>query len=124
MRYQRAHLAIEVDSKWYLATYPQAWRDIQQGKYRSAIDHYISIGIRNGFLPSEPDVDEEWYRHHYPDVSDAILRGVFSSGKDHFIRCGYRGGRLAKPFQAWQTQTVERGGSKPLIRRMASLFGM
>ncbi len=93
MGYEETTVVITVDPVWYFSQYPQAKRDVDSGKFRSALEHYLGSGIHYGFLPVEPQVDEHWYLVHYPDVSDAIRAGRVRSAKAHFVEHGYREGR-------------------------------
>src|SRR5687768_13356899 len=85
MAYEETTVVIAVDPVWYFFQYPQAKRDVDHGKFRSALDHYLSSGIHYGFLPVEPQVDEHWYLVRYPDVSEAIREGRVRSAKAHFV---------------------------------------
>jgi hypothetical protein len=95
-RLLKTQIDIVVDIDWYLSAYPDARNAILAGKYRDALDHYLTVGIRDGRLPTEPDVDEMWYRRRYPDVAKAIANGIIDSAKQHYARWGYREGRFAK----------------------------
>ena len=95
-RFLKTQIEVAVDIDWYLSAYPDALNDILDGKYRDALDHYLTVGIRDGRLPTEPDVDEMWYRRRYPDVAEAIANGIIHSAKQHYARWGYREGRFAK----------------------------
>ncbi len=97
MGYEETTVVIAVDPVWYFSQYPQARRDVDSGKFRSALEHYLGSGIHYGFLPVEPQVDERWYLVRYPDVSDAIRAGRVRSAKAHFVEHGYREGRRPGP---------------------------
>jgi hypothetical protein len=97
MAFEETTVVISVDPAWYFSQYPQAKRDVDSGKFRSALDHYLGSGIHYGFLPVEPQVDEHWYLVRYPDVSEAIREGRVRSAKVHFVEHGYREGRRPGP---------------------------
>ena len=83
-------IEISIDADWYLATYPQAKKEIQAGLYEDALDHYLRVGIREGLLSLEPVVNEEFYRELYPDVDQAIKDGSIQSAQQHYTTWGYR----------------------------------
>jgi hypothetical protein len=87
---------VTVDQDWYMATYPDARQAILAGAFGDALDHYLTIGLRDGRLPIEPHVDELWYRVRYPDVDRAIRDGTIKSAKQHYARWGYREGRFPR----------------------------
>jgi hypothetical protein len=135
MGYEETTVVIRVDPVWYFSQYPQAKRDVNSGKFRSALEHYLSLGIHFGFLPVEPQVDEHWYLVRYPDVSEAIRRGRVRSAKAHFVEHGYREGRRpdpdAKAFSMFQKPTAKvpsrardlmRGGLVRALRRSVANF--
>jgi hypothetical protein len=95
----RAYIAISVefDGDWYLSVYSDAQQAVSAGIYSSAIEHFTEIGIRKGYLPSDPIVDEVWYLDQYPDVAQACTEGQVSSPKSHFIQSGFREGRYPLP---------------------------
>jgi hypothetical protein len=84
---------IIVDPEWYLTTYPDVAAAIRKGTFKSAIQHYLSNGFREGRLPMAPDLDEPWYVRTYPDVAKAIREGRIRSAKQHFLDFGYKEGR-------------------------------
>jgi hypothetical protein len=84
---------IVVDEKWYLSQYPDVIPDIRPGLFKSARDHFVKYGYREGRVPSRPVVDETWYLATYPDVAEAIRSGRVKSAYDHFIKNGYGEGR-------------------------------
>jgi hypothetical protein len=110
MGYEETTVVITIDPVWYFSQYPQAKRDVNAGKFSSALDHYLRSGIHYGFLPVEPQVDELWYLVRYPDVSQAIREGRVRSAKAHFVEHGYREGRRpgpdAKAFSGFQKPTA------------------
>ena len=97
MGYEETTVVITVDPVWYFSQYPQAKRDVDRGKFGSALEHYLGSGIHYAFLPVDPQVNELWYLVRYPDVSDAIRAGRVRSAKAHFVEHGYREGRRPGP---------------------------
>ena len=95
-RLLKTQIDVTVDIDWYIFAYPDAQDAIRAGVYRDAMDHYLTVGIRDGRLPTEPDVDETWYRERYPDVAKAIQHGIIADAKRHYARWGYREGRFPK----------------------------
>ena len=87
---ESATIALQVDSDWYLDRYPDVRRAVEDGRYASALDHFVRVGIKQGLLPRRPNVDESWYRARYSDVDQAIRKGEFESGFEHFVHFGYR----------------------------------
>jgi hypothetical protein len=82
-----------VDEEWYLTQYPDVRAGIRPGGFRSAYQHFLEFGYREGRVPRNPGVDEAWYLAAYPDVADAIRSGRFKSAYDHFMQNGYGEGR-------------------------------
>ena len=66
---------VHVEEKWYLQQVPELRRDISQGKFSSAAEHYKVHGYLEGRLPERPTVDEQYYLKAYPDVATAIRTG-------------------------------------------------
>jgi hypothetical protein len=135
MGYEETTVVITVDPVWYFSQYPQAKRDVDRGKFGSALEHYLGSGIHYGFLPVDPQVDEHWYLVRYPDVSEAIIEGRFRSAKAHFVEHGYREGRRpgpdAKAFSVFRKSTAKlpsrarvfmRGGFVRAFRRNVATF--
>lgn len=90
---------VEVDEKWYLATYSDVAAAVKNGQLKSAHDHYVRAGYFENRLPGPIAVDEEWYTEEYPDVLAAIRAGAWKNGQQHFERNGFKEGRL--PFAGW-----------------------
>jgi hypothetical protein len=95
-RLLKTQVDVTVDIDWYVFAYPDAQEAIRAGIYRDAMGHYLTVGIRDGRLPTEPDVDEKWYRERYPDVAKAIRHGIIADAKQHYARWGYREGRFPR----------------------------
>jgi hypothetical protein len=84
---------VSVDEQWYTAQDPAVGRAVQNGKFRSATEHYILHGYLEGRLPSKPFLDERAYLQNNPDVAQAVKTGKIKSALDHYIRSGYIEGR-------------------------------
>ncbi|GBQ22972.1 glycosyltransferase [Acetobacter estunensis NRIC 0472] len=80
------------DPHWYLEHYPQARAEVEAGKYRNALHHYLTTGERDGLSP-QAGFSEDFYRATYPDVEECIVAGHFRSGYDHFLAAGAMEGR-------------------------------
>jgi hypothetical protein len=90
---------VEVDEKWYLATYADVAKAVKSGDIQSAREHYIRAGYFENRLPWAIKVNESWYLSAYSDVSAAIKAGAFKNGQQHFERNGFKEGRL--PNEGW-----------------------
>ncbi|MBV9252268.1 MAG: hypothetical protein JO227_23855 [Acetobacteraceae bacterium] len=90
-------LGVDVDENWYLDTYPDVARAIQEGAAKSARQHFVDHGYFEGRLPFAVAVDDNWYQEEYPDVSESIKKGGEISSQAHFMRDGYKEGRLPFP---------------------------
>ncbi len=87
---------IVVDEAWYLRRYPDVAAAIQQGRAKSARDHFFNNGYFEGRWPTPIIVDEAWYLAEYPEVAQAVRAGVVDSAQKHFEENGYSEGR--RPF--------------------------
>ena len=74
-----------VDEKWYFAKYPEA-----KASGLSALKHYLTIGWKLGYNPSEM-FDTEYYLRRYPDIAKTGHNPLL-----HYITYGKNAGRLAK----------------------------
>ena len=102
--------SVTVDEAWYLGQVPGLRQDIQNGKFESPAEHYLTHGYLEGRLPERPVVDEKFYLQQYPDIADAVKSGAVKSGFDHFVKDGYAEGRMSEhPAGA----AKERRGTKP-----------
>jgi hypothetical protein len=90
---------VEVDEKWYLATYSDVASAIQRGELKSASEHYLRAGYFENRLPRPIKVDNKWYTKQYPDVLAAVSAGTFKDGQHHFELNGFKEGRL--PSAGW-----------------------
>lgn len=80
------------DPVWYLNSYPSVQKDIDEGRYSSALHHYMTNGRARSFDPLEFFSEEE-YEGLYPDLKAALDQGVFRNGYDHFVKFGANEGR-------------------------------
>ena len=95
--YDAASADVSVDAEWYLSQYPDARAGIQDGRFKSALDHYRAYGYFEKRLPSKPVINEAWYLRRYPDVAQAIQEGRETTAYNHFIKYGYLEGRIPRP---------------------------
>jgi hypothetical protein len=86
-----------VDAEWYLSQYPDVRAAVQDGRFKSAEDHYRNNGFKEKRLPAKPKVDEEFYLRTNPDVAAAVRSGQFKSGYEHYVTYGYLEGRKPSP---------------------------
>ena len=86
-----------VDAEWYLSQYPDVRAAVQSGQFKSAEEHYRTIGFKEKRFPTKPKVDEEFYLRTNPDVAAAVRSGKFTSGYEHYFTNGYREGRKPLP---------------------------
>ena len=96
------------DLEFYLETYPDIQKAIDDGQLTSARAHFIEQGFLEGRFGSRPDVDEGHYKSTYPDVAAAINAGIMASAIEHYIRGGAFEGRFpngagAKSIARWMT---------------------
>jgi hypothetical protein len=90
---------VEVDEKWYLATYSDVAAAVKNGALNSAHEHYVRAGYFENRMPGPIQVNEDWYTEEYPDVLSAIRAGAVKTGQEHFERNGFKEGRL--PYAGW-----------------------
>jgi hypothetical protein len=95
--YDAAPADVTVNAEWYLSQYPDVRAAIQNGRVKSALDHYRAYGYFEKRLPSKPVVNEEWYLRRYPDVAQAIREGRATTAYGHFIGYGHLEGRIPRP---------------------------
>src|ERR1039458_619239 len=88
---------VAVDAEWYLSQYPDVRAAVQSGQFKSAEEHYRTIGFKEKRFPTKPKVDEEFYLRTNPDVAAAVRSGKFTSGYEHYFTNGYREGRKPLP---------------------------
>jgi hypothetical protein len=84
---------VSVDESWYLDTYPDVAEAIAAGHIKSAREHFISDGYKEGRPPFEHEIDETWYVKTYPDIVELIKSGQ-TTPEQHYAQHGYVEGRL------------------------------
>ncbi|SKB14091.1 hypothetical protein PL11201_580083 [Planktothrix sp. PCC 11201] len=84
------------DEKWYLDTYPEAKKLIDENSKFTSFSYYINFGIKKRHSPHK-NFDEEWYINFYQDIKLAIEKGCILCGFEHYLLSGRVEGRLPKP---------------------------
>lgn len=67
------------------------------GEFRSALEHFIREGMRQGLSPL-PDFDEEYYLKSNPHIAEALDNGVVPSAIHHWLFHGVEEGRNPNRF--------------------------
>ncbi|MCW2264981.1 GT2 family glycosyltransferase [Gluconobacter cerinus] len=80
------------DPVWYLERYPDVRRDIAEGRYSSALHHYLTNETPRLFDPQEM-FSERFYADTHPDVVACLDMGSFRNGYEHFLLFGAHEGR-------------------------------
>ena len=75
------------DPHWYRETYPDAAKAIQEGRWHSALHHYLTNDAPTAFDPL-PMFSERDYSARYPDIAAAIEAGRLRNGYAHFLASG------------------------------------
>jgi GT2 family glycosyltransferase len=75
------------DPRWYLETYPAVADKIAEGRYRCALDHYLSNPAPASFDPV-PEYSERFYLEAHPDIAESVQAGNFRTGYRHFVQYG------------------------------------
>lgn len=88
----RHDLLTSFDDAYYRQTNPDVDAAIKSGQCRSAFDHFITNGSKEGRKPDK-SFEESYYLNSNPDVRNAVSAGIFNSGFEHFIECGSKEGR-------------------------------
>lgn len=118
-----AHIAFDED--YYVRTYPDVARAIENGSLKSGREHYVKWGYFEGRRGSEPAFDQNWYSRKYPDLLEAQSLGLVGDLREHFYAYGIAEGRLGsqKQFERWQewqelfAQATPRTPADAVIRR-------
>lgn len=80
------------DSDYYLTHYPEVAAAIETGKFQTALDHWLTIGIRQQRSPFA--LDRTWYGLTYPLAALEVGQGDFTDFHHHWVAVGrYRGYR-------------------------------
>ena len=77
------------DPEWYLATYPDVAKAVEQGLFLNALHHYLTNSNPVAYSPNQW-FSEAHYAQLYPDVAAIVADGGFRNGYEHFIRFGAR----------------------------------
>ena len=81
------------DPDWYRERYPEVVVEIADGKYLSALHHYLTNPAATAFDPLQ-GFSEAFYLTRYPDLVPVVERGMFRNGYAHFLRHGIQEFRL------------------------------
>jgi hypothetical protein len=76
------------DENYYLANNPDVKAAVDEGDFRSGLQHFQQIGLAEGRVSVSPYFNEQIYLQKYPDVAAAVSAGSFSSGLQHYIQFG------------------------------------
>jgi GT2 family glycosyltransferase len=104
------------DPVWYLAAYPEVGREIKEGLWSCALEHYLCNKRPADFDPNA-DFSEAFYRSTNPDVARLVGEGRSRNGFEHFLRYGAAERRKPHPevdlqnyFRAVSVQSeIEQG---------------
>lgn len=81
----------DFDEAFYLLTYPDIAKAIQERRCPSAWQHYVEFGRDEG-RSGAPAFDAEWYERSYPMAAEDIIQGRATTLRDHYRRIGrFRG---------------------------------
>jgi GT2 family glycosyltransferase len=90
-------LSAYFDPDWYLAMHDEVEDLIAEGKYSSALHHYMTNPEPLRFAGSA-DFDEGFYARRYPNIAEAIQAGLQRCGYPHFINHGRFENRQPSPW--------------------------
>jgi hypothetical protein len=88
----RHDLLTSFDDSYYRQANPDVDAAIKSGQCRSAFDHFITNGAKEGRKPDQY-FEESYYLNTNPDVRNAVATGNCNSGFEHFIKFGSKEGR-------------------------------
>ncbi len=77
------------DPAWYLSRYPEVAADIEAGRWKCALHHYLCNDRPTEFDPCE-GFSESFYLAQDPGLNQVIASGHFRNGYAHFVRFGAR----------------------------------
>ncbi|MCQ9154469.1 glycosyltransferase [Acidomonas methanolica] len=83
------------DPAWYLAHYPAVAKEIAEGRYQSALHHYLANETPRQFDPQHWFSEEQYCALH-PDLPPNIEAGLFRNAYDHFVKFGAKEGRAPR----------------------------
>lgn len=72
---------------WYRAAYPAAAAALAEGRFASAVHHYLGNATPTAFDPL-PDFSEQHYLTQHPAAALAVQAGIFRNGYAHFLAHG------------------------------------
>ncbi len=81
------------NANYYVQTYPDVLVAISQGIYKSAEEHFVKNGAKEGRNPNA-NFDSKYYLASNQDVLQAVASGAVASAYDHYIAYGYKEGRI------------------------------
>ena len=79
--------SIYFDPIWYTQRYPEVAQDVEAGKWKCALHHYLCNDTPIAFDPLE-SFSEVWYLQRDPGLKNAIDQRRFRNGYMHFLRFG------------------------------------
>jgi len=85
------------DQGAYLTQHADVASEVQAGRLKSGLQHFIRYGRlerRAVSLRPVPDWPEHLYCTLHPDVNEGVIRGTFASGLEHYVCHGQFEGRL------------------------------
>lgn len=124
----RGNTELEFDATFYLVMYPDVAKDVREGKWKAAIDHWHEFGRKEGRRPNPATlgsmpttVSESAYLRVNRDVLVAVEEGRLSSGLDHFLETGWK--EVAAGMRGTnELQSVEALGRFTLRDRIFSIL--
>ncbi len=75
------------DCVWYVRRYPEVGAALAEGRWQSALEHYLCNDTPGEFDPLL-DFSEGWYLRNDPGLRTVIEHGDFRNGYTHFLRHG------------------------------------
>ncbi len=75
------------DPVWYLRRYPQVAEELEVGRWRCALQHYLCNRTPTEFDPL-PEFSEHFYLARNASVAESVRRGERRSGYAHFLTHG------------------------------------
>src|SRR5690606_13242451 len=84
---------IVVDEPWYLETYPDVRRAVDEGSIADAETHSRTFGYFEGRLPAALGFDPDRYLEKNPDLKQPLGARGSDAIFEHFLRHGYQEGR-------------------------------
>lgn len=85
------------DPDFYLTRQPHVRTEIASGRFASALEHFVRVGMRAGYS-FLPDFDRDYYLANHPDLVEALAGGFIPSAEWHFVTSGARENRQPNRF--------------------------